>query len=81
MELRIQKMKYLINVADHVESNLRQMIVLALKDLLEPGDGLFDGNQLAGVVGENLSDLGDIKLKINLKFGDGDEPNLYRVKK
>ena len=81
MELRIQKMKYLINVADHVESNLRQMIVLALKDLLEPRDGLFDGNQLAGVVGENLSDLGDIKLKINLKFSDGDGPNLYRVKK
>ena len=42
------------------------MIVLALKDLLESGDGLFNGDQLAGVVGENLSDLGDITLKINI---------------
>ena len=57
-------MKYLINVADHVESNLGQMIVLALKDLLKPGDGLVDGNQLAGVVGEHLSDLGYIKFVI-----------------
>ena len=49
--------KYLFNVADHIESDLGQMIVLALKNLLEPRDGLVDGDQLAGVVGENLSDL------------------------
>jgi hypothetical protein len=47
----------LVNVADHVEGNLGQVIVLAIKDLLESGDGLVNGDQLAGVAGENLSDL------------------------
>ncbi len=47
----------LIDVADHVEGDLRQVIVLAGKDILEARDGLVNGNQLAGVVGENLSDL------------------------
>ena len=47
----------LVNVADHVEGDLGQVVVLAGKDLLEAGDGLVDGDQLAGVVGENLSDL------------------------
>ena len=47
----------LIDVADHVEGDLGQVIVLAGKDILEARDGLVNGNQLAGVVGENLSDL------------------------
>ena len=47
----------LIDVADHVEGNLGQVIVLASKDVLESRDGLVNGNQLAGVVGEHLSDL------------------------
>ena len=47
----------LIDVADHVEGNLGQVIVLASKDVLESRDGLVDGHQLAGVVGEHLSDL------------------------
>ena len=33
------------------------MIVFALKDLLEAGDRLLEGDQLSGVAGENLSDL------------------------
>lgn len=48
---------YFRNVSDHVESDFREVIVLALKDLLESGNGLFQGDQLAGVTGENLSDL------------------------
>jgi len=47
----------LIDVADHVEGDLGQVIVFASKDVLESGDGLVNGDQLAGVVGENLSDL------------------------
>ena len=38
-------------------THLGQVIVFSLEDLLEAGDGLVDGHQLAGVVGEHLSDL------------------------
>ena len=48
---------HLVDVADHVEGDLGQVIVLASQDVLESGDGLVNGDQLAGVVGENLSDL------------------------
>ena len=47
----------LIDVADHVEGDLGQVIVLASQDVLESGDGLVNGDQLAGVVGEHLGDL------------------------
>ena len=48
---------HLVNVADHVEGDLGQVIVLAGKDSLEARDGLVNGDKLAGVVGEDLSDL------------------------
>merc|ERR1719474_2599898 len=47
----------LVNVANHVEGTLGQVIVLAGKDILEAGDGLGNGDKLARVVGEHLSDL------------------------
>ena len=47
----------LIDVSDYVEGDLGQVIVLARHDGLEPGDGLGDGHELAGVVGEHLGDL------------------------
>ena len=47
----------LIDVADHVEGDLGQVIIFASKDLLESGDSLVNGDQLARVVGEHLSDL------------------------
>ena len=49
--------RHLVNVADHVEGDLGQVIVLARHDGLEPGDGLGNGHKLAGVVGEHLGDL------------------------
>merc|ERR1719507_2208561 len=48
---------HLVNVANHVESTLGQVIVLAAKDFLESGDGLGNGDELARVVGEHLGDL------------------------
>ena len=48
---------HLVNVADHVEGDLGQVIVLAGKDSLEARDGLVNGDKLARVVGEDLSDL------------------------
>ncbi len=51
----------LIDVADHVEGDLREMVVLALQDLLEAGDGLLNGHQLAGVVREHLRNLERLK--------------------
>merc|ERR1719474_1855641 len=47
----------LVNVANHVEGTLGQVVVLASKDILEAGDGLGNGDKLARVVGEHLSDL------------------------
>merc|ERR1719206_1377176 len=47
----------LVNVANHVEGTLGQVIGLASKDILEPGDGLGNGDKLARVVGEHLGDL------------------------
>ena len=47
----------LVNIADHVESNLGQVIVLASQDLLESRDGLGDGDKFARIAGENFSDL------------------------
>ena len=46
-----------VNVADHVEGHLGQVVVLPLQDLLEAGDGLLDGDQLPGVVREHLRNL------------------------
>ena len=47
----------LVDVADHVEGDLGQVIVLAGQDVLEPSDSLVNGDKLARVVGEHLSDL------------------------
>ena len=47
----------LVDVADHVEGDLGQVIVLAGQDVLEPSDSLVNRDQLAWVVGEHLSDL------------------------
>ena len=54
-----------VNVANHVESNFREVIVFALKDFLESRDGFCNGAELTGVAGENLSDLG-IKASISV---------------
>ena len=43
--------------ADHVESTLGVLVVLAGQDVLEAGDGFDDGHELAGVVGEHLGHL------------------------
>ena len=48
---------HLVNVANHVEGDLGQVIVLAGQDSLEARDGLVNGDKLAGVIGEDLSDL------------------------
>ncbi len=48
---------HLVNVSDHVEGDLWKVVIFAIKDLLEAGDGLFNGHQLAGVVGEHLCHL------------------------
>merc|ERR1739844_41291 len=48
---------HLVNVADHVEGDLGEVVVLAGQDGLEPRDGLVNGDKFAGVVGEHLSDL------------------------
>merc|ERR1719242_2848502 len=47
----------LVNVANHVEGHLGKVIVLAGQDSLEARDGLVNGDKLARVVGEHLSDL------------------------
>ena len=47
----------LVDVADHVEGDLRKVVVLAAQDLLEAGDGLLHRHQLARVAGEHLGDL------------------------
>ena len=58
---------HLVNVADHVEGDLGKVIVLAGQDGLEARDCLVNGDQLARVVGENLSDLnnGIIRMRSN----------------
>ena len=48
---------YLRNVTDHVEGNLGQMVVLAGENFGESRDGLFHGDELAGVASEDLGDL------------------------
>ena len=48
---------HLVNVANHVEGHLGKVIVLAGQDGLEARDGLVNGDKLARVVGEHLSDL------------------------
>jgi hypothetical protein len=55
----------LIDVADHVEGDLGQVVVLALQDLLEAGDGLLNGHQLSGVVCEHLRNLATLNNVIN----------------
>ena len=46
------------------QTHLGQVIVFSLEDLLEAGDSLVDGHQLAGVVGEHLGDLKEICEKV-----------------
>ena len=53
----------LVNVADHVEGNLGEVIVLASQDILEASNGLVNGDKLAGVVGEHLSNLEQRKVR------------------
>ena len=52
---------HLINVTNHVEGNLREVIVLASEDILESSDGLVNGDKLARVVGEHLSNLEELE--------------------
>ena len=61
--------RHLVNVADHVEGDLGQMIVLAGKDCLEARDGLIDGDKFARVVSEDLSDLKEI---LRFEYVDSD---------
>merc|ERR1719474_2630697 len=51
----------LVNVANHVEGTLGQVVVLASKDILEARDGLGNGDKLARVVGEHLSNLEELR--------------------
>ena len=53
----------LVNVANHVEGDLGEVIVLASQDILESSDGLVNGDELARVVGEHLSNLEGRKSK------------------
>src|SRR5437868_14677382 len=46
----------LVDGADHVEGLLRQVVVLALEDLLEAAHGLVPGHVLALPAGEALGD-------------------------
>ena len=55
-----------VNVSNHVESNLWQVVELASQDLFESRDCLGNGDELAGVAGEHLSDDLVIKDKILL---------------
>merc|ERR1739844_670593 len=48
---------HLVNVADHVEGDLGEVIVLAGQDGLEARDCPVNGDKFAGVVGEHLGDL------------------------
>ena len=45
-------------MADHVEGDLGEVVVLAAEDLLEAGDGLLHRHELARVPGEHLGNLG-----------------------
>src|SRR5271154_5247313 len=45
-----------LKVADHVESPFRQVISLAVDDLLEAGDGVLEIDELALDTGEDLCD-------------------------
>ena len=47
----------LFDPADHVEGGFRQVVVFALDDALEAGDGVFDVDQLAGRAGEDFGDV------------------------
>jgi hypothetical protein len=70
----------LIDVADHVEGHLGQVVVLPLQNLLEPGDGLLNGDQLAGVVREHLRNLQAVQEKIILYITEflSDTGRLYQ---
>ena len=57
----------LVNVSDHVEGDLGEMVILAAEDLLEAGDGLLHRHQLARVAGEHLGHLGK-RLEIEYKI-------------
>ena len=54
---------HLVNVADHVEGDLGEVIVLAGQDGLEARDCLVNGDKFAGVVGEHLGDLNSEELE------------------
>ena len=63
---------HLVNVADHVEGDLGEVIVLAGQDGLEARDCLVNGDKLAGVVGEHLGDLNSEELEnksVNITAG------------
>ena len=60
---------HLVNVADHVEGDLGEVVVLAAEDLLEAGDGLLHRHELARVPGEHLGNLG--KMGWNVKDVQG----------
>src|SRR5689334_17251425 len=45
-----------VDAADHVEGLLRQLVVLALGDLLEAANRLLQRHRLAGCPGEDLGD-------------------------
>src|SRR5690606_36530315 len=46
-----------LDTADHVERLLGEVVVFALDDRLERGDGVLDLHELAGDVGEHLGDV------------------------
>ena len=48
----------LLHMADHVEGDLGQVVVLASQDLGEALDGLLHRHKLTLLAGEHLGDLG-----------------------
>ncbi len=51
---RLRFLHRFVNVADHVERLLRQVVVLAVNEFLEAADGIFDRHVLAGLARELL---------------------------
>uniref|UniRef100_A0A182P1D5 Prokaryotic-type class I peptide chain release factors domain-containing protein n=1 Tax=Anopheles epiroticus TaxID=199890 RepID=A0A182P1D5_9DIPT len=62
----------LLDRADHVEGNLRQMVQLTVQDLGEALDGFLQRHQFAGMASEHLSDLERLRQETLDLAGAGD---------
>src|ERR1043166_247249 len=69
----------LFDGADHVEGALRQVVVLAVNDLLEAADGVGDLDELALEAGELLGDEEGLREEgLNLARARASELGLFR---